>query len=1039
MPWVSEQAIDAEGKTIRRGHAVREALFAALIGLIPTGGHALDPTRAISQYAHTAWRNRDGYFASAPSAIAQTKDGYLWIGTIAGLLRFDGVQFTHWTPPKDGPTLPSATIVTLLASTDGSLWIGTAFGLARWSNGVLTNYSDRSGHINAIVEDSQGHIWIARTRIRDRGGPLCQVAGPKLRCYGKADGIGEADGQALAVDSAGTVWLGNNGAITRWAPGFAQTIHPLHAQQKVRASVDALAVDQDRGLWVGFFGSGSGLGLERFETGTWKPVRIGALDLTSVGISSLLVDSTNSLWVGTYSVGLYRIRGNAVQHFAASDGLSGEDVQGLFEDAEHNIWVATSAGIDSFRDLPVVSYSRREGLNADNAHSVYAAKDGTVWVGNDGGLDSIQSGSVSSIGRSQGLPGARVTALLVDRAGGLWLGVDNGLYRYEHGHFLPILDTKGRPSDLVTGLSEDVDGSIWAAEQGHVHRLLHIRGNVIAEQFPMAGIDGVVADPHGGVWLNLDNAIAHRQNGAQKLLKMPPGIHIDYIADIAIDHQGVLWASIRQGVLRFDGDKVRLLGASNGLPCASHGSLIFDSEGSLWLTQKCGIVRIDRNSLQRWVQNPEVRVSTLLLDEYDGVQIGFSDFEPSASLGRDGRLWFVNGSEVEMLDPAHLGINTLPPPVHIERLTADNKDMAITSTMRVAPLVKDIEIDYTALSFVMPQRVRFRSKLEGHDTEWQDDGTRRSAFYSNLRPGAYRFLVTACNNSGVWNEQGAALSFRILPAWYQTVWFRVLFILSLLSFGYALYLVRMRRHMAAMKARFDERLDERTRIARELHDTLLQSFHGLMFQFQAARNLLPRRPESAMQALDEAILSTEQALEEGRNAIRDLRPAPQGQRDLAQLLTAAGQELACAHDGNGQAASYRVIIEGKPQRLSRTLQDEIYRIGREVIRNAFQHAAASHIETEIRFDERELRVRIRDDGMGIAQMVLESSGRPDHWGLTGIRERAQRIGAQLEFWSQAGAGTEVELRVPAAIAYERQRNNHRFRLFGTRARDGRQA
>jgi signal transduction histidine kinase len=290
-------------------------------------------------------------------------------------------------------------------------------------------------------------------------------------------------------------------------------------------------------------------------------------------------------------------------------------------------------------------------------------------------------------------------------------------------------------------------------------------------------------------------------------------------------------------------------------------------------------------------------------------------------------------------------------------------------------------------------------------------------------------LVTACNNSGVWNSRSAALSFTILPAWYQTVWFRLLVFLSIGLMGYAFYLFRMRQYAAAMKARFNERFDERLRIARELHDTLLQSFHGLMFQFQGARNLLPGRPESAMQAMDEAILATEQALGEGRDAIRDLRPDAAAEHDLAELLTAAGQELAGIHTANGRLTSFRVIVEGTSRKLSSTIQDETYRIGSEVIRNAFNHADASNIEAEIRYDEHEMRLRIRDDGKGIEPATLEDGGRPGHWGLRGIRERAQRIGSRLNFWSEAGAGTEVELRVPAAMAYKKERRGHRFRLL----------
>jgi signal transduction histidine kinase len=296
--------------------------------------------------------------------------------------------------------------------------------------------------------------------------------------------------------------------------------------------------------------------------------------------------------------------------------------------------------------------------------------------------------------------------------------------------------------------------------------------------------------------------------------------------------------------------------------------------------------------------------------------------------------------------------------------------------------------------------------------------------------------VIASNNDGVWNEQGAEFAFVISPAWYQTLWSYLFFASLAVILCYLLYLVRLQQYAASIRMRFDERLDERTRIARELHDTLLQSFHGLMFQFQAARNLLPRKPEPAMQALDEALLATEQALAEGRDAIHDLRLEAATQQDLAEFLNAAGQELSGAHAGNGHPPSFRVIVEGKPHRLAPTLQDEIYRIGREVMRNAFHHAVASRIEVEIRYDEGQLRLRIRDDGKGIDPKFLEAGGSPGHWGLPGIRERAQRIGSQLEFWSEAGAGTEVELRIPAAIAYEKPRDTHRFRWFHTRGSNG---
>jgi len=996
----------------------RKILVLALACFTPLKAQALDPKRAISQYAHTAWRSRDGYFASPPSTIAQTRDGYIWVGTSAGLLRFDGVRFTSWESPKGNPTLPSAYILTLFPSKDGSLWIGTAQGLARWRDGTLTDYSNASGHVHitSIQEDQEGHIWITRTRVRDGTGPLCELVGSKLRCYGTSDGIPEPQVTSLAIDPSGSIWIGGEGAMTRWAPQSAQTFHPLDGQRNVHTQIQALAATRGGGLWVGFFGSGHGLGLQSFERETWQPVTTGRFDGSSLGIDSLFIDSTNSLWVGTKAAGIYRIRGNSVEHFDASDGLSGDDAQSFFEDEEHNLWVATPTGIDCFRDLPVVSYTKREGLTVDQTNSVYAAGDGTVWLGLVGSLDAIREGVVSPVRTGKALPGSEVTTLLVDHTGRLWLGVDDELYLYNQGRFRRILDTKGKRSGMLTALAEDVDGSIWAGEQDpSAHQLLHIRAGVITEKFPEHHIIGVVADPHGGVWADLFDAIAHRQNGVKKLLKVPPGIRIDSFSDITSDRQGALWAVTRQGVLRFDADKVQLLGTSNGLPCAAHGSLIFDSQGSLWLILPCGIVRIDQSSLHDWLEHPETRVSTLFLDVFDGVQVGVTDFRPAVSLGRDGRLWFVNGSDVQMLDPAHLHINTFPPPVHIERLIADHEEVAITPATRVRSLTRDIEIDYTALSFVMPQRVRFRYKLEGHDGEWQDGGTRRSAFYTNLRPGTYTFLVTACNNSGVWNSQGTTLSFAILPAWYQTMWFRLLGLLLLALVSYALYLLRMRQYAAVMRARFNERLDERTQIARNLHDTLLQTIQGSKMVVDQARSDFsdPGKMESYLSRLSNWL---DRASLEGRAALESLRMANSGTGDLGGSIRRGIEELQskCSLD-------ICLSVLGTPSEIHPVIRQEIFMIAYEAIGNACRHSRGQSVMVQLSY-ERGLRLRVSDDGCGIDAETLKA-GKAGHFGLAGMRERAQRINATLNILSDSGKGTEIALIVPGKMIFQASRQS----------------
>jgi len=332
----------------------------------------------------------------------------------------------------------------------------------------------------------------------------------------------------------------------------------------------------------------------------------------------------------------------------------------------------------------------------------------------------------------------------------------------------------------------------------------------------------------------------------------------------------------------------------------------------------------------------------------------------------------------------------------------------------------------------VPQKVRFRYKLEGRDTTWQDPGTRRQAFYSDLRPGKYRFRVIACNNDGVWNEEGATLDFSVAPAWYQTIWFRVSCVGGFVLLLWALYQLRLQQLERQFGMQVEARVNERTRIARELHDTLLQSFQGLMLRFQTVGEMLPARPLDAKNALEGALDRADQAISEGRDAITDIRASTLASRDLGKSITALmtnlSEELAA---GNGRSVTFRVLVEGVPRAMRPTLQDEIYRIARESLRNAFRHAQAGHIETEITYGE-SLRLRFRDDGKGIDPIVVEHGGRSGHWGLPGIRERSKQIGAQLSVWSELGAGTEVELSIPGSIAYEASPTRPRFRLFRKR-------
>jgi PAS domain S-box-containing protein len=788
---------------------------------------ALDTSRQISQYGHTAWRIEDGVFAGAPNVMAQTTDGYLWIGTQAGLMRFDGVRFVSWKPPE-GNELPSSRITSLLGGRDGSLWIGTGAGLARWRNGNLTNYGDAAGSIMAILEDRAGTIWIARANLSDTNGPLCKVTDARVRCYGRDDGLAIPYAVTLASDSLGNIWLAGGLMVSRWQTSSAETyvsagLNPA----EIFNGVLALASTPDGSLWVGLVHAGKGGGLRQLVQGAWKPFVTPEFDGSALEVTRLLVDRDGSLWVGTLNRGVYRIQGHKVEHLRSSDGLSGDAVAGLFQDREGNIWIATARGIDNFHDLRVASFSTRQGLSADQVNSVVASRDGTLWIGNYN-LDVLRSGKITSIQPRNGLPGREMTSLLEDRAGRLWVGVDQELSVYEQGKFTKIHTRDGSPFGTVRAMTEDVDGNIWAATSSNAdrNRLLRIQDRRIHEdistpQLPLANT--LAADPHGGVWLGLaSGGLARYRNGRMEFFSLNRSPHDGPVHGLLVNSDASVLAATASGLVGWQNGKVQSLTVRNGLPCDVIYALIFDRNAALWLYARCGLISIPNTELQRWWKSPDTTVESKLLDVFDGAQPMSTPFRPNASQSPDGRLWFANENVVQMIDPAHLDGNPTPPPVHVEEIIADHKSYAPRDGLQLPALTRDLEIDYTALSFVAPQKVRFRYKLEDHDSEWQDPGTRRQAFYADLRPGDYRFRVIASNNDGVWNEEGATLTFSVAAAWYQTWWFRWVSLAALLALLWCVYRLRVRslqrrsQQLALINAKLETQISENADLYSEL-------------------------------------------------------------------------------------------------------------------------------------------------------------------------------------------------------------------------------
>jgi signal transduction histidine kinase len=625
--------------------------------------------------------------------------------------------------------------------------------------------------------------------------------------------------------------------------------------------------------------------------------------------------------------------------------------------------------------------------------------------------------------------------MLEDRAGNLWIGVYDGLYVSKNGRFRRISEPDHQPLGLILGMAEDVDGNIWAVCSGISRKLIRIRDFQVREQFPTSQVPmGLIApDPHGGIWIGPrmgNETLVLFRDGVQK--EFPTGSATNLRTNyLTVPADGTVMASFDDGLVGLRQGKAQRITTKNGLPCNAVYSFIEDKQKSWWLLTECGIVEFPDSELQRWWANPEAVVQTRLYDALDGARPGRSGIR-SADVSPDGRVWFATGFVVQMVDPTRVSQAALPALTYIESVIVDRKELAAIDSLKLAPHPRDLQIDYTSPTFTIPQKVKFRYRLDGYDHDWHEAGTRRQAFYTDLPPGEYSFRVIASNSDGVWNDNAASLDFSVAPAYYQTNWFRTLCAFIFLALLWAAYQLRVRQLQHQFAMTLEARVGERTRIARDLHDTLLQSFHGLLFRFQAARNILPSRPEEATQALDTALIKAEQALDESRHSIQGLRPDLSAENDLDRMLITAGQELASSNQVQDGSPRFEVIVEGERRGLAPLINDEIGRIARELLRNAFRHANAHEIEVEIRYENDVFRLMVRDDGKGMDPKIIKDGGRPGHWGLPGVHERTRGIGARLEFWSEAGAGTEIRLTLPASIAYEKRQTGNRFSVFRKR-------
>jgi PAS domain S-box-containing protein len=764
--------------------------------LLPSRSHALTPDRDIAQYAHHSWKIDDGYFGSNPYSLAQDNDGYLWIGTYHGLYRYDGDRFLRWNPPA-GTHLPSSNIEGLLADRDGSLWIGTKAGLAHLSAGHLKDYFENEGEITGFYQAPDGTVWLGVYSFsKNESKVLCSIQDSRVRCFGDKDGLEQqiTEGMIFARDDADYLWMGTATSVVRWKP----TSSPLVLSPKALESnngqtgAKALVFDQDGSLLVGIERSGTGLGLQRVRGDKWSTVSAPKFDGSKLSVLVLFKDAQGAIWVGTRSDGLYRLYQGKAEHFSSRDGLSGDTVWAIAEDREGTLWVATDKGLDSFHDMAVIALSKAE-FGISELDNIVTTRDGTLWVGGTGGLFTLNKGVPGFTPRGGNLDHKQVTAIFEDRRGRMWIGLDDTLNLFTGNSFHQVHAPGGRLG-MIVSIAEDKDGNLWAVSLGPPRHIVRIDPDTLqATLVPdMPQVSKIASDPRGGFWLGLNNGdLDHLDNGKLVAYSMHHGPNTR-IQQLTVTEEGDVIAAAPFGLIQIRDGKVSVLDDQGGLPCSNINNFVFDLEGNLWLYSECGLVQLRKSEFQAWQQHPDLKVRTRLFDWMDGIRVYFPPFEGAARSG-DGRLWFNNESALQVVDPTHITTNLIRPPVHIEAVVADRVSYPPIDGLRLPKLTRDLEIDYTGLSFVAPKKVMFRYMLSGVDRAWQNVGTRRQAFYNNLKPGRYSFRVIACNNDGVWNEEGAHLDFLIAPAWYQTIWFRLLCVVAFLVFLWGLHQLRVQQ------------------------------------------------------------------------------------------------------------------------------------------------------------------------------------------------------------------------------------------------------
>ena len=977
---------------------------------------AVQPERLLSHYTHQRWSDESE--APRPAfALAQDRRGYLWLAAAAGLFRFDGIRFEQMSSGID--LVANGAPSTILVRRNGDVWTNFErsgrFAVYRGGQLRFLKAPSAPHRVMAVHETADGTIWILTERV---GVPLLRYRHGVWTSFGADAGAPRDNPYSMVVTSDGTVWISFTGSVARLAPHARR----FEFVKRDYRAYGRLSLDPQQRVWL----------TDRHGTypltgplGQGRPPRLRHAYPTDPALvrGRPMFDREGNFWVATYYDGLQRIahpdpRGAAtaaqaiaqVERYTIQQGLSSNATSQVFQDAEGNVWAATDNGLDRFWPA-TVRFEPQLTHPAPYGDILLRGSDGTIYIGEESTVYRV---------RPNGAPEPIVHTDMEPRSlceapdGAIWIGLHKNkkveVWRDGRLRSLP------QPIPLaytVYDCAFDPAGDFWVtASFGGMARLHRGRWEkMFGPSGPTFLPKGMITDAQKRLIVHWNDNTISRIDGRRRTdIKIPFDGYAPDDVTLYRPSANEIYVGGRFGLGRIQKGRFSGIPAKRVTQFSGVNGIVRTADGDTWLASPAGILRVRTDDLERAFDRPGPAPQIQVFGPGDGLRSRpHSHSRASIVQGGDGRLWIAAQSGTFWLDPRQVTRSRVPPAVAVSALVADRvyRDPA---SLTLPAGTRNLQVDFSVLSFSNPRAAHVRYRVDGQDSDWIDAGNRRQAFYTNLTPGRYRFRLIAANDNGIWNQHGATVDFEIPPTFVQSKWFLALcLLLAALSLWLA-YRLRMGQVARSIRTRLEERLGERERIARELHDTLLQGVQGLVLRFQSVANKMPAEEASRVK-LDTALRRADEVMADARNRVQNLRAsdAPAG---LPELLRSRASEAAF-----DPPIPIRIVVEGRAREVDQLVAVEISRIVDEALLNAARHANAASIEIVLRFGPRHLGLEVRDDGVGLPSSILGQGYKSGHFGLVGMRERTERMDGVFSIESDPAIGTTLAVTLPARIAY----------------------